>query len=96
MFSLNTYAVTLAVTTEDSDSGTVEIPAGTVDYGGTVDVVLMTNEGYYLSEALIDGDTIPASSIVNGKYTINNITSDKVVSLTYKKSAAASVNDFSW
>lgn len=96
MFSLNTYSVTVAVTAEDNDTGTVEIPAGTVDYGGTVDVVLMANEGYYLSEALIDGDTIPASSIVNGKYTINNITSDKVVSVTYKKSAVASVNDFSW
>ena len=96
MFSLNMYAVTLAVTAEDNDTGTVEVPAGTVDYGGAVEVVLMAREGYYLSEALIDGVTIPASSIVNGKYTINNITSDKVVSVTYKKSAAASVNDFSW
>ncbi len=92
VFSLNTYAVTVA----DAANGTVSLSSDTVDYNGSVEVEFKANDGYYLGDALIDGVTIPASSMVNGKYTITNITSDKSVSATYVKYAAASINDFSW
>lgn len=92
IFALNTYTVTILA----SENGTVSVSSNTVDYGGTADVTFKANDGYYLSDASLDGITIPSNAVSDNKYTINDITSDVVVSAVFEKYIAATEDDFKW
>lgn len=91
-FSLNKYTVTVS----DPKNGTVSVSSNTVDYGGSVEATFRANHGYYLNDASVDGKSISANEVSNNKYTITDITSDKVISASFEKFTAATVEDFSW
>jgi len=78
-FVLSTYSVYVT----DSGGGTTTASPATVSHGGSSLLTFTPDPGRKLAEVLVDGIDVIAS-VVSGKYTISNITSDVYVDVTYE------------
>lgn len=88
------YTVTAFV----SGGGTIS-PAGAneVKEGEDITFTITANEGYEIYSVTVDGEDV---TISGGKYTIENVSSNMVISATFKKAAvtdeAITVEDIDW
>ncbi|MBO5394784.1 MAG: InlB B-repeat-containing protein, partial [Clostridia bacterium] len=77
--------ITYTVTIEETEYGTVE-PSGalTVQSGDDLELTFKPDDGYILSELVIDGEDV-THLVVDNKYTIENITKDYRVRAVFDK-----------
>jgi hypothetical protein len=78
-FAINTYSITAS----SDDNGQVS-PSGSVvvNYGGSQSFTFTPNTGYQIADVLVNGTSV-FSSVVDGQYTISDVTGDTTISASF-------------
>ena len=77
-FSINTYHVTI----EHNEGGAVEVSADEVEYGSSLTLNIMPDEGYELTSVMVNGNDI-TDELDNGTYTIEAVKQDIKISVLF-------------
>ena len=85
-FSAHSYIITANA----GENGTVEVDASIVTCGENA-VVTITPAANYSIETVMDGTTDVTASVVNGVYTIENVTADHTVTATFVANAIPTI-----
>ena len=78
------------ITANAGENGTVEVDASIVTCGENA-VVTITPAANYSIETVMDGTTDVTASVVNGVYTIENVTADHTVTATFVANAIPTI-----
>lgn len=94
----NPEETTYTITAYASGGGTIT-PTGAneVIEGESLEFVITPNEGYEVYSVTVDGEEV---SLTNGKYVFENVSTNSVINVTFKKAAAVdtaiTVEDIDW
>lgn len=87
------------VTTNTPANGTVSVDKATVDYGDSVTVTISPEEGYTINSVTVNGIDYSGSLVDNppsAKLTIENITEDKAIEVSFKLSEPVPMEVVTW
>lgn len=93
-FALKSYTVT----TDYEENGTVSTSQPTVDHGGDAEISIKPNEGYTVKTVEVNGklfeaiDIEPVKETEEIRFTIENITEDTTVQVTFAENIAISMS----
>lgn len=74
----NPQITTYTITTSNSGGGSISTNSTEVEFGGSAIITITVNSGYQLTSLRVNGINV-TEHIVNNKYTITNITENKIV-----------------